>query len=84
MKARDQRHYGVEARNPVPWRFAGLILTVLCMIFVGVAALTPQEVDPNAGARPLDPATFRAVAALFRYDQSIPLDARVLDRMESG
>ncbi len=49
-----------------------------------VLALIAQELDPQAGARPLDPVTFRAVSALFRYDQSIPLDARVLDRIDTG
>ena len=60
-----------------------IFLTALLMALACVSALTAQELDPKAGANPLDPATFRAVAALFRYDQSIPFDARVLDRIET-
>jgi dienelactone hydrolase len=62
---------------------SGIFLTALMIAFTCVSALTAQELDPKAGAKPLDLATFRAVTALFRYDSSIPLDARVLDRIET-
>ena len=61
-----------------------LFLIGLMMASVSVSALMAQELDPKAGAKSLDPATFRAVSAIFRYDQSIPLEAKVLEQIETG
>jgi len=58
-------------------------LIALIMIGANAAALGAQNIDPTVGSKPLDPSTFRAVTALFHYDQTIPLDARVLDRSET-
>ena len=59
------------------------LLISLIMVCANAAALAAQNVDSTAGIKPLDSSAFRAVTALFRYDKTIPLDARVLDRRET-
>lgn len=59
-------------------------MIALVMVCANVATLAAQDVDPASAKKPLDPSAFRAVTALFRYDQGIPLDSRVLERSENA
>lgn len=72
-----------EFRTSRPYRRIGHFIIALVVICANVAALAAQDVDPAAAKKPLDSSAFRAVSALFRYDQGIPLDARVLERNEN-
>jgi len=83
MRIHKKRVYSFLVLDQFRPKQLGILLFALIMALINAAALTAQEVDPKAGAKPLDPSTFRAVAALFRYDQSVPLDARVQDRIET-
>jgi dienelactone hydrolase len=83
MHSNKQPDYCHGFRKSGHYKLLSLLLIALIMVFANAVALAAQEVDPKAGAKPLDSSTFRAVSALFRYDQSIPLDARVLDRIEA-
>jgi len=57
----------------------------ICLILIEfnvVTALAQGNVD-SAGFRPLNQEAYKAVSAFFKYDQSIPLDGRVLERYET-
>ena len=84
MQTCEQRNCGFWGQELRKSPYPRIFLIVLIMAFINAAALAAQEIDPEAGAKPLDSSTFRAISALFRYDQSIPLDAKVLDRNETN
>ena len=58
-------------------------IIIIFLLWVYVLTVMSQENSDSAGLNALSPDALQAVTALFKYDRSIPLDARILERYET-
>lgn len=73
----------IYVRKRIMPPFNILIVLLVSIIFLNLTEVKSQEKPDSTGYESLSPDAFNTVLAFFKYDRTIPLDVRVLERYET-